>query len=46
MEILLDPDHEEFEHMREWVGPRFNAEVFSVDAANGDLHRRRSLAAK
>jgi Plasmid pRiA4b ORF-3-like protein len=32
LEVLLDPTHEEFEHMREWVGPRFNAEVFSVDA--------------
>ncbi len=46
LEILLDPGHEEFEHMREWVGPRFNAEVFSIDAANGELQRRRSLAAK
>jgi len=46
LEILLDPDHEEFEHMREWVGPRFNAEVFSLDAANGELRRRRSLATK
>lgn len=32
--------------MREWVGPRFNAEVFSLDAANGELQRRGSLAAK
>ena len=46
LEILLDPGHEEFEHMSEWVGPRFNAEVFSLDAANGELQRRRSLAAK
>ena len=46
LEILLDPDHEEFEHMREWAGPRFNAEVFSHDAANGKFgaggHRRRN----
>lgn len=46
LEILLDPTDEEFVHMREWVGPRFNAEVFSLDAANGALQRRRSLAAK
>lgn len=46
LEILLDPTHEEFEHMREWAGPRFNAEVFSLEAANAGLQRRRSLAAK
>lgn len=46
LEILLDPTHEEFEHMREWAGPRFNAEVFSVSAANKQLQRHRSLATK
>ena len=32
LEILLDPTHEEFDHMREWAGPHFNAEVFSINA--------------
>jgi hypothetical protein len=43
LEILLDPTHEEFEHMREWAGPHFNAEVFSVNAPNGRLQKNRSL---
>jgi hypothetical protein len=46
LETLLDPTHEEFEQMHEWAGPSFNAEGFSIDAANGELPRRRSLAAK
>jgi hypothetical protein len=45
LEILLDPTHKEFEHMREWAGPRFNTEVFSVDAANKRLENNRSLVA-
>jgi hypothetical protein len=46
LEILLDPAHDEFENMRQWAGPRFNAEVFSADAANKQLQGRRSLIAK
>jgi hypothetical protein len=46
LEILPDPTHEEFEHMREWAGPRFDAEVFSVDASNERLQKNRSLAVK
>lgn len=46
LEILLDPTHEEFEHMREWAGPRFNEEMFSLEAYNEELQRRRSLVAK
>lgn len=46
LEILLDPTHEEFEHMREWAGPRFNAEGFSVNASNERLQKNRSLAVK
>lgn len=45
LEILLDPTHEEFEQMREWAGPRFNAEVFSAAAVNQLLQKRRSLSA-
>lgn len=32
--------------MREWADPRFNADVFSVDAANKRLQKNRSLAVK
>jgi hypothetical protein len=46
VEILLDPTHPEFEQMRAWAGPEFNAEVFSADAVNQRLRRNRSLAAK
>lgn len=42
LEILLDPVHEEFEQMCTWVGPRFNAEVFSVAAVNQRLQRKQS----
>lgn len=45
LEILLDPTHEDFELVREWAGPRFNAEVFSSAAVNQRLQRRRSLSA-
>jgi len=40
LEILVDPEHEDFEQMRTWVGPRFNAEVFSVAAINQRLQKR------
>jgi hypothetical protein len=46
LEILLDPAHEEFEHMRGWAGPRFNAEVYSIDAANQRLRNSRALSVK
>jgi hypothetical protein len=45
LEILLDPTHKEFEQMREWAGPSFNAEVFSAAAVNQRLQKRRSLSA-
>jgi hypothetical protein len=46
LEVLLYPTDEEFEHLRRWVGPKFNAEVFSADAANERLRKNRSLAAE
>lgn len=45
LEVLLDPTHEDYEYFREWVGPRFNAEIFSVEAANERLQNNRSLRA-
>ncbi len=46
LEVLTDPTHEDFEHMRQWAGVRFNAEVFSAQEANERLRRNRSLSAK
>ena len=40
LEILVDPEHRDFEHMRTWVGPHFIAEVFSVVAVNRLLQKR------
>ena len=42
LEILLDPEHEDFEQMHTWVGPRFNAEIFSAVAVNQHLQKRQS----
>jgi hypothetical protein len=30
LDILFDPKHEDYQHMRDWAGERFNAEVFSL----------------
>lgn len=46
MEILMDPTHEEYEHMREWTGKDFYAEEFSISKVNKRLRRNRSLASK
>jgi hypothetical protein len=43
LEILIDPEHKEFEQMRAWVGSRFNAEVFSMAAVSQHLRRDTSL---
>lgn len=46
LEILMNPAHKEFEDMRQWTGSRFNAEVFSAEAANERLQKNGSLAVK
>jgi hypothetical protein len=46
LDILTDPQHEEFEHMRAWDGDKFNAEVFSMKAINLRLRKNRSLASR
>jgi hypothetical protein len=46
LEVLTNPTHEDFEHMRQWAGIRFNAEVFSAQEANERLRRNRSLSAE
>ncbi len=45
-DVLNDPKHKEYEAMREWIGPNFNPEAFSIEAVNKKLRRNRSLAPK
>jgi hypothetical protein len=42
----MDPKHEDYQHMRDWAGDKFNAEVFSFKDINLRLRRNRSLATK
>lgn len=46
LEILGDPNHDDPEEMREWVGEDFDPEAFSVDDINQSLahfqHRQKS----
>jgi len=37
LQVLNDPDHEEHEEMREWVGEEFNPERFDLGEANRQL---------
>ena len=37
LEVLFDPRHEEFESLREWVGPGFEPERFDVREVNRRL---------
>jgi hypothetical protein len=46
LEVLVDPAHKDFKEMSKWVGPKFNAEVFSVEKVNARLRRNRSLAVR
>jgi len=46
VDILLDPTHEDFQQMREWVGEEFDAEVLHLEKINARLRRNRSLVAK
>lgn len=38
LNILFDPDHEEYENMQEWVGPFFDPEEFDLALTNDLLH--------
>lgn len=41
LDILADPNHEEHDEMREWVGSKYDPEAFSVDKVNRLLSPRR-----
>jgi hypothetical protein len=41
LEVIFEPDHEEFEHFREFVGDPVHAEEFNVAAVNEILERMR-----
>jgi hypothetical protein len=47
LEALFDPNHEQHQDMKEWIGS-FDPEYFSVEEANKHLRKRvrRSKAAK
>jgi hypothetical protein len=46
LEALLDPRHEEHEHMKSWVGRPFDPAAFSVAEANERLRKRLRLTAR
>ena len=37
LEILEDPDHEEYEELLEWIGDEFDPEVFDIKETNDTL---------
>ena len=39
LEAIANPDDEETEDLREWMGPDFDAELFNVDSVNKELQR-------
>jgi hypothetical protein len=41
LEAIGDPDHEQHDEMREWIGGEFNAEEFSVAAVNREFKKLR-----
>lgn len=41
LEILRNPQHEDYADMREWVGEDFDSEAFSTEAINEELQRLR-----
>src|SRR6266436_9095184 len=44
LEALSDPDHEEHEHMKSWIGRPFNSTAFSANEANERLRKQLRLA--
>ncbi|MBI5184265.1 MAG: plasmid pRiA4b ORF-3 family protein [Nitrospinae bacterium] len=41
LEIIKNPDHEEYEDMMEWLGDKFNPEEFSLEKINKNLKKLR-----
>jgi hypothetical protein len=41
LEILGDPDHEEHDEMKDWLGKKFDAERFDIARANRELKKIR-----
>lgn len=48
LDALADPNHEQHEEMRDWVGDEFDPQAFSIDLVNRRLapRRRRSTGTK
>lgn len=41
LEIMVDPEHEEYDEMTEWVGPEFDPEAFDAKSVEFDDPRER-----
>jgi hypothetical protein len=41
LDAIFDPDHEEFEHYRQWAGDGFGPERFDLQKVNDTLNRMR-----
>lgn len=41
LEVIFQPEHEEFEHYRQWAGEGFDPEEFKLKAVNDTLSRMR-----
>ncbi len=41
LDVIANPDHEEYEQMLEWCGGSFNPESFDINATNANLKRIR-----
>ncbi len=41
LEIIADPDHEEYLDMMTWLGGHFNPDLFDVEIVNRDLRSMR-----
>jgi hypothetical protein len=39
LEAMADPNHEQHEELREWVGDEFDPEAFSVEEVNKELRQ-------
>jgi hypothetical protein len=46
LEALFDPNHEDHEHMKSWVGRPFHPSAFSVGEANERLRRKLRLGTR
>lgn len=46
LEVIRNPQHDEYEELLEWVGEDYDPEKFSIEAINRALHGRKKRAAR